>query len=344
MGAVGVIVNPVSGRDVRRRAARAGSQTPESKRNQVARAVIGAAAAGAHRIVVVREPFRIATGAVELLRIDAEIEVLDVRARVAAEDTLRAVGALREAGCGALIVLGGDGTHRLVASAWPDAPLVTLSTGTNNVFPSLVEPTCAGAAAGLVASGRLTLAEVATRAKLVRVEVEGRPDDLALVDAVRLEGDHRGSLLPFDPAHLREIVLAIADPASLGISPIGGLLAPCPREEDAGLLVTCDPERRDGAPLLAPLSAGLYRPVRVAGFRRLALGEPVETSGPGVLALDGDRMCALEPGQRLRMRVVREGPPVIDVSRALRLAATRGLFLRPGPWRDALDRAVDESA
>jgi predicted polyphosphate/ATP-dependent NAD kinase len=81
VGALGVIVNPVSGRDVRRRAARAGSQTPESKRNQVARAVVGAVAAGARRVVVVREPFRIATGAIEMLRLDAEIDVLELRRR-----------------------------------------------------------------------------------------------------------------------------------------------------------------------------------------------------------------------------------------------------------------------
>jgi hypothetical protein len=337
-GTVGVIVNPVSGRDVRRRAARAGSQTPESKRNQVVRAVIGAVAAGAGRVVVVREPFRIATGAVELLRIDAEIEVIDVSARVAPEDTLRAVAALREAGCGALLALGGDGTQRLVARAWTEAPLVPLSTGTNNVFPSLIEPTCAGAAAGLVASGRLALGEVSERAKLVRVELEGAPPEIALVDAVRLEGDHRGSLLPYDPSHLREMVLAIADPSSIGVSPIGGLLSPCGRQDDAGLFVKCVPKDANGVPLLAPLSAGLYRAVQIGTWRGLALGEPVEAEGPGVLALDGDRLAWLEPGQKLRMRVVREGPRVIDVPRALRLAAERELFLRRAPFHDEFDR------
>ena len=55
---------------------------------------------------------------------------------------------MREAGCGALVVLGGDGTQRAVAKAWRDAPLVPLSTGTNNVFPLHVEATAAGLAAG----------------------------------------------------------------------------------------------------------------------------------------------------------------------------------------------------
>ena len=38
-----------------------------------------------------------------------------------------------------------------------------MSTGTNNVFPSLVEPTVAGAAAGLVATGKTDENEVAPK-------------------------------------------------------------------------------------------------------------------------------------------------------------------------------------
>ena len=79
---------------------------------------------------------------------------------------------MRDAGCGVLLVLGGDGTNRIVAKAWPDATLLPISTGTNNVFPEHVEATLAGAAAGLVASGRVAREEVARRAKLVRVTTE----------------------------------------------------------------------------------------------------------------------------------------------------------------------------
>ncbi|MBW2295025.1 MAG: hypothetical protein JRG94_22350, partial [Deltaproteobacteria bacterium] len=50
---VGVIANPMSGKDVRRLAARASRVTPESKRDQIARAVVGAAASGAEHIVLV---------------------------------------------------------------------------------------------------------------------------------------------------------------------------------------------------------------------------------------------------------------------------------------------------
>ncbi len=46
------------------------------------------------------------------------------------------------------MVLGGDGTNRLVAKKIGNIPLVPISTGTNNAFPINIDPTVAGLAAG----------------------------------------------------------------------------------------------------------------------------------------------------------------------------------------------------
>jgi len=339
---VGILANPLSGRDVRRLAARASTTTVEIKRDQVARVAIGAVAGGAKQLSVLREPFRISVSAVENLGLEAEISVLDVGAELAAVDTERAALCLREAGCGALVVLGGDGTQRVVARAWSDAPLVPLSTGTNNVFPVSVEATAAGAAAGLVASGRVPLDAVARPVKAVHVEIEGEAPDLALVDAALLADDTVGDLMPFDPRKLRALVLARAEPTAVGTSPIGGLVLPCGEHDDFAVEVRCPGEDGGDAPgrtLLAPVSPGLYRPVRVRDVRRLALDVPVEVTGPGVLAFDGDRERTLAPGQRARLRVARDGPRCIDVGAVLERAARDGLFVDRGHWHDALDRA-----
>ncbi len=347
---VGIIANPMAGRDVRRLVARATSMTPETKRDQVARAAIGAAAGGATRIFVCAEPFRISASAVENLDVGAEITVLDTGATLHAEDTARAAVAMREAGCGALVVLGGDGTNRIVAKAWPDAPLVPLSTGTNNVFPVSVEATLAGAACGLVASGRVSLDEASRRAKVVTVDIDGGEQDLALIDAVVLVGDRVGNLLPFDPKNIARVVLARAEPAAVGTSPIGGLLEPSGFDDDFGVDVKCAPghlhvhgEARDPRTrrLLAPISPGLYRAVEVTDARRIDLGEVIEVCGPCVLAFDGDREHTLAAGQRARLTVVRQGPRVLDVAQALQLAAQRGSFVDREDWRDSLDERAN---
>ena len=47
---------------------------------------------------------------------------------------------------GAIVVLGGDGTHRAVVSECGDIPIAGISTGTNNAFPEMREPTITGLA------------------------------------------------------------------------------------------------------------------------------------------------------------------------------------------------------
>jgi ATP-NAD kinase N-terminal domain len=339
LGTVGIIANPMSGRDVRRLAARASTTTLEIKRDQVSRAAIGAAAGGAKRLLVVAEPFRIATSAVEHLGLDVEIEVLDVGAELRAGDTQRAVERMREAGCGALVVLGGDGTQRAVAKTWRDAPLVPLSTGTNNVFPLHVEATSAGLAAGLVASARVPLADVSRPVKVVNAAIEGEPSDLALIDAAFLVGDAIGNLMPFEPSRLRELVLTRAEPAAVGMSPIGGLLHPCGDGDEFGVVVTCGTHEDGGRALLAPISPGLFRTVHVLGVRPLAFGEAVKVEGPGVLAFDGDRERALAPGQRASFVVARDGPRRIDVEAVLARAAREGALVGRAHWHDAFDES-----
>jgi hypothetical protein len=78
--------------------------------------------------------------------------------------------------------------------------------------------------------------------------------------------------------------------------------------------------------------------VHVQAARRLALGQPLQISGPAVLAFDGDRERILASGQTARLWVRRDGPRVIDVGRTLALAARRGLFRGRGRWRDAYDQ------
>ncbi len=334
---LGIIVNPSSGRDARRLFARADSSTIQTKRNQVERILVGAAAAGVQKVILAPDAFRISQNACAAIGVKIEVEMLKFRLENKATDTARAVRLMQEAGCGALAVLGGDGTSRIVTQTWLDAPLLPLSTGTNNVFPLMLESTVAGAAAGAVAAGLVPLKKAARRTKRIVVEIEGEPPDLALIDAVHLVDDHTGNLLPFDPTCMRTLVLSRALPDAVGMSPVGGLLEPCRAEDDFGVAVSCvapDPNQRR---ILAPISPGLYRPIHVSNVRRIELGEPVSFAGPGLVAVDGDRERKLEKGQNVQLRVERDGPFVIDPAQTLSEAARLGHYEGHTHWHDQRD-------
>jgi hypothetical protein len=323
MSTVAVIANPVSGRDVRRLLANAARSSIQDKVTIVRRVAIGAVAAGATRLVFLPDPHSIAKKAMSTMQLDVEVVELAVPRTHDERETVAAAAALRDMGVGAVVVLGGDGTNRVVAKGWADAPIVPLSTGTNNVFPAHIEPTIGGAAAGLVASGAIGLDVAARRAKVVHVEIEGEEPDFALVDAVLTADAVVGDRTPFDASKLRAAVLAIADPAAVGISPIGGLLEPCRREDDAAVSVRFG----EGRALTVPISPGLYTRVGIVSCERIALGHAEAVRGPGILAFDGDRRRVVRDGQTVRLRVERDGPWVIDVPGTMAAAAARGVYV-----------------
>ena len=325
---VGIIANPVSGKDIRRLLSNAGTSTLQDKYTIVRRVVIGAAEVGVRQFWFMPEPHRICARAVETLGLDVRYDHVAIDPIYNESDTTRTVAKLAELGCGAVVVLGGDGTNRAAALGWPDLPVVPVSTGTNNVFPRFVEATLAGAAAGLVATGQVALAEVSRNAKVIHIEIDGERDDLALIDAVLVNERFVGSRALFDPAALRVAVLTRAEPASVGMSSIGGLIMPCGADDEAAVLIRFAAVASAKRRLRAPLAPGLYNDVGIGECVRLGPGEPVEVSGPGILAFDGERHRVLRPGQKARLWVDRSGPRVIETATALRLAAQRKSYLR----------------
>ena len=334
MRPVGIVANPVSGKDVRRLLTNAATSTLEDKVGVVRRLLVGAHEAGARSFLVLPEPHGIVRRAMATLPFAPELDVSDaVTVRHHDErDTIAAARALRAAGCAAVVVLGGDGTNRAVARGWPDVPVLPISTGTNNAFPVALEPTVAGAAAGHLACGRVDLRQVARPSKVVTVRIDGEEEDLALVDAVllRAPATEIGSLKPFEPAALALAVLARAEAAAVGVSSLGAVLAPVAAADDHGLVVRFAPAGSGGAPVVrAPVAPGTYADVAVAGWARLALGEPVIATGPGLLAFDGDRRRVLAEGQQVELRVERTGPRVVDVAALLALEEVRRHWRRP---------------
>jgi hypothetical protein len=316
--------NPAAGKDMRRILARASVSDSQGKLELLRRAVAGAIAVGTHEFYYVPDTHRIAESALGDFAGDVLAKPVEAPHTASALDTLRGAAGLRDAGCCAVITLGGDGTNRVFAKAWGDAPLVPLCS---------IESSVAGSAAGLVACGVVSLNSAANRAKRIRVQRDGHPDDLALIDAVVTSDTFTGARALLYADRLQLALLTRAEPAAVGMTAIGGLLQPLDESEDLGLLVSLGPE---GDPLRFPIAPGLYHDVRYTEVRTVPLGESVEVEGPCSLALDGEREHVLQPGEIAQLTVDREGPWVIDSAKTMREAATNGFFRTlPGSPSDA---------
>ena len=186
--------------------------------------------------------------------------------RVNASDSVQFLRACRERGCETIVSLGGDGTNRLIARTFPDAQLIPLSTGTNNVFPIMIEATAAGEAAGLVATGKIQTH--LQRCKVIHIRTPA-VHDIAVIDALLLVRDHVGNMLPFEPDKMRSLLLTRAEPAAVGTSPIGGMLQPVWAQDDHALAVNFG---SGGRALAAPLSPGLFRKLAIRDYNDVALG------------------------------------------------------------------------
>src|SRR5438874_10180329 len=97
-------------------------------------------------------------------------------------DTYDAAAAMAAEGVAAIVVLGGDGTHRAVVRSCGRVPVAGLSTGTNNAYPEMREPTITGLAVGLFATGALSADAALVPNKALEVVVNEVTTDVALVD------------------------------------------------------------------------------------------------------------------------------------------------------------------
>ena len=327
MRAVGLVANPASGKDIRRLAGKASVFDNREKLAIVRRAVIGAIAAGARRFVYMSDSHGIVKQAIAETTIPRGVrfEALPSSGTASAMDTIVAAEQMAQKDCAVVLVLGGDGTNRAFVRGWRDATLVSLSTGTNNVFPVMAEATVAGMALGLIAAGKVASRLVATQAKVIDVDIEAEEQDIALIDAVITRDAFIGAKALLDPSQLKEALLCRAEPAAVGITSLGGLVRPVSDKDDSGLHLTFT---KGGRQLLAPMGPGMFAKVEIGKTRLVKFDQAVKAQGPSVIALDGERERVIAPGQRIEMRISRRGPWVVDLAATLQRAAKQKLFLR----------------
>ncbi len=325
MSLVGIIANPASGKDIRRIVAFGSVFDNQEKVRIVRRILLGLKATGVSRVGFMPDYYGIVSRALDGMKVKFEAECLEFDAKADHRDSTEAARLLAEQHAGCIVTLGGDGTNRVVAKGAGRVPILPLSTGTNNVFSVMVEGTIAGLAAGLVATGKVTVEEATQRSTRLEVFIKDRLADIALVDAVVCDDLFLGSRAVWQVDRIRQIFLNRCSPDSIGFSSIGGMLGTTAPHDLRGV---CLELGNGGRTVLAPVAPGVIESVPVRKQQPMTVGERIHIEGrPCIVALDGERELEIEEGQAAWVCVAKGGPIVVDVRKTMSAAMRHGLFV-----------------
>ena len=323
---VGIIANPQSGKDIRRLVAHASSFDNNEKINIVRRALLAMDAVDIGKVWYLPENNQTVLRAAQGIKLSLELIPLPMDVIGNASDSYEAAARMADLGAGAIITLGGDGTNRVVATGCRDVPLVPISTGTNNVFPRMVEGTLAGLAAATIALG--VCDDAVEQMPRLDIIIDGAHRDIALIDVVTSPHQWIGARAVWEASHVREIVLSRLAIGEIGMCSIGGMLYPDNAGDTLGAHIVIGD---GGAMVLAPLAPGILRKVPISRSTRLLPGETVRLqSGKGTVALDGEREIEILNDETvIDVTFNPQGPRVVSIPRAIQQGANAGLLRWP---------------
>lgn len=315
MATVGIIANPASGKDIRRLVSYGTVFDNQEKVNIVRRIILGLSAVGVARILYMPDYYGIVPQALDGLKqedkVSLEVERADIELTADQQDSLNAAISMRESGVGCIVTLGGDGTNRMVAKGCGNIPLLPVSTGTNNVFPGMIEGTVAGMAAGVVALGIADGPPAVMPSKKLVIYKNGQPVDIALIDAVTLRDRFVGARAIWETERLLQAVVTRGEPHNIGIASVVGNIEPVIPESDEGMALEFGGEGRS---VLSPIAPGLIVKVGVKGYKKIMVGDEVRIiRKPCIIALDGEREVEVKEDEEACIKLTFDGPRVVDV-------------------------------
>ncbi|WP_254768164.1 NAD(+)/NADH kinase [Salinilacihabitans rarus] len=324
--AVGLIVNPAAGRDIRRLTGGASVSDNYAKR-RIGECVLSGLALGRDPVDALVMPDRAELGQRIAEDADADggdgsVRTLEMPITGTFEDTRRAARRFAEV-ADAVVVLGGDGTTRDVSTAIGDVPVVAVSTGTNNVVPTPVDGTVAGGAAALVATGAADPAATTRRHGTVRATIDGAAGAgtvRGLATMGLLDRQFVGTRAILDASEFVGGAVSRASPAEIGLSGVAGGLLPTRPDDSGGVGLRFESADAADRRVRAITVPGVVSELGVADCRRLEAGESLSFAvDRGVVTADGEREREVSDAT-VAFEVRDDGPRLVDVEAAFEAA------------------------
>jgi len=329
MSTIGIIANPASGKDIRRLVSHATVIDNNEKVNILERIILGAQNFGVDKIYIMPDSYMMGYKVQEKLNLSQElkvsVEVLDMKIKASPKDTEVAAQIMEEKKLGCVVVLGGDGTHRLAAKYLKTVPLIGVSTGTNNAYPQMLEGTTVGIAAAVIAAQDYDASLSCRQDKIIEIYKNGEFIDISLMDAVISNEQYIGSKAIWDLSNIKKVIVSSCHPASIGFSAIVGVIKHIDEKDDFGAALEINSGNNK---FMTPVSAGKVSEIISGDLELIKMNESIkwEFDFKGIIAVDGEREIVFNNGDLFEFKITRNGPVHVDVRKTMEAAVAQGFF------------------
>ena len=305
---VGIIANPSAGKDIRRLVASGRVISNQEKANIITRFIRGLIFKGIKNFYFMPDKSGLYRPSIEEFKNDINSFILDTKYYDGPDQTLFSAELISKLGCDCVLVLGGDGTNRLVAKKIGKIPIIPLSTGTNNAFPIDIDPTIAGLASAYYILNKNNK-KLLQQKPLLKVVIDKEIEEIALVDLAISKQNFVGSKAIWDPEVISGLFLTQSNLTSIGLSSIGQKISKIPK--NYGLKIQFG---KRGKEIYAPIAPGLISNITVKNYELFSYGKKyIIKNLIGTIALDGERELEIYKKNLIEISLHKSGPFVVDV-------------------------------
>lgn len=341
MSKVGIIVNPSSGKDIRRLIGYGSVYGNEEKINIVKRIITALLFSGVEEIIYMSDPYSLVDTAIsrlnkaDYLQLTNKLHKLDMPLHGTKTDSITAGFLMAEHKTDCIIVLGGDGTSRVVAMGCGNTPILPVSTGTNNVFPYHIEGSSAGLAAGLFSVNKLDKKKVISERKHFNLFINDVFKDIALVDLVVYDDPYISNKAMWKAEKMLYVAVTSAGTGSIGMSSVISNFRLVSDMENNGWECYINPENPQFY-VGVPIAPGLFNeiPIEKDGIIPLNTRIPVMINRKKswlTIALDGEKEYEVNLEKDcIEIEVERSRVRVLEPDRVMEEAVGKGLLVRKG--------------
>ena len=314
---VGIIVNPNSGKDIRRLVSNAFVVPQQYKSNELLKVYEGLMNEGVRKVFIMPDFSDVSRRARETYSNKIDTVILETKRLDEESTTIESAKKMDSLGLECVIIFGGDGTSRLVSNYLKNIPILAISTGTNNLFPENIDGTVAGIAVGKFVNSDNKKSFI-NKTKKIDIFFGEQYMDSALVDIAVTNIPYIGARAVWSMEPVSEIFINKVKPTGIGFSSIGFRLVKNLKSEESIYIKISKNKNNSKIKFQSPIAPGKIEEIFIDNWKLFKKSEIIKIqTNKGTLALDGERRLEFSGKNKANIRINNNGPTCLKIGEIL---------------------------